>query len=139
MRRMLMLFVAGAIAAAWATYTPTDVVAQPAPPTPKPKVRPDVTAWMQEKGIAKVGVHLSGQWKLDTELPADERAAQREAIADAQQELVSALAGTKYNVRSQSLIGPFLSLEVGADALAVLENSPLARDVYLEEMVLRPQ
>jgi len=105
----------------------------------KPKVRPDVVQWIQAKGIAKVGVQLSGQWELDPELSPDARLAQRQAIANAQQGLIAALVGTRHKVISRSSIGPFLSLEVGPDALAVLEHSQLVKDVYLEEALVRPQ
>ncbi len=93
----------------------------------KPKVRPDVVQWIQAKGIAKVGVQLSGQWELDPELSPDARLAQRQAIANAQQGLIAALVGTRHKVISRSSIGPFLSLEVGPDALAVLEHSQLVK------------
>jgi len=95
--------------------------------------------WIQAKGIAKVGVQLSGQWELDPELSPDARLAQRQAIANAQQGLIAALVGTRHKVISRSSIGPFLSLEVGPDALAVLEHSQLVKDVYLEEALVRPQ
>jgi len=104
----------------------------------KPKVRPDVSKRVQEKGVAKVGVMLSGQWELDSKLTKEAALAQRQAIAAAQKSLMAELAGTRYKVISNSKIGPYMSLEVGPDAVAVLEGSNLVKDVYLDEMVYRP-
>jgi hypothetical protein len=104
----------------------------------KPKVRPDVSNKVQEKGIAKVGVLLSGQWKLDSKLSKEAAIAQRQAIDAAQKSLIAQLTGTKYKVIWKSKIAPAISLEVGPDALAVLEGSSLVKDVYLDEMLLRP-
>ena len=104
----------------------------------KPKVRPDVSKRVQEKGVAKVGVVLNGQWELDSKLSKEAALAQRQAIAAAQKSLMAELAGTRYKVISNSKIGPYMSLEIGPDALAVLEGSSLVKDVYLEEMVFRP-
>src|SRR5439155_26355252 len=104
----------------------------------KPKVRRDVSKRVQEKGVAKVGVMLSGQWELDSKLTKEAALAQRQAIAAAQKSLMAELAGTRYKVISNSKIGPYMSLEVGPDAVAVLEGSNLVKDVYLDEMVYRP-
>jgi len=80
---------------------------------------------VQEKGVAKVGIVLNGDWHLDS-------------IATAQKSLMAELAGSKHEVISNSTIGPYTSLEIGPDAPAVLESSSLVKDVYVEEMVFRP-
>ena len=104
----------------------------------KPKVRPDVSKRVQEKGVAKVGVVLNGQWELDSKLSKEAALAQRQAIAAAQKSLMAGLAGTRFKAIWTSKIAPGMSLEVGPDALAVLEGSNLVKDVYLDEMVYRP-
>src|SRR2546427_522598 len=104
----------------------------------QPKVRPEVFKTVQEKGVAKVGVVLNGQWELDSNLSKEASLLQRQAIAAAQKSLLAELAGTRYKVLSNSKIGPYMSLEVGPDALVVLESSSLVKDVYLQEMLLRP-
>ena len=73
---------------------------------------------MQEKGVAKVGIVLNGDWHLDS-------------IATAQKSLMAELAGSKHEVIFNSTIGPYTSLEIGPDALAVLESSSLVKDVYV--------
>ncbi len=111
-----------------------NAVAQPRKPTEKAKVRPDVWARVQEKGIVMVEVVLSGKWELDPKLTRESALVQRQAIATAQKSLIAELAGTKHKVLSPSAIGPFISFEVGPDALAVLERSSLVKDVYLGEI-----
>src|SRR5437660_12240498 len=51
---------------------------------------------------------------------------------------MAGLAGTRFKDIWTSKIAPGMSLEVGPDALAVLEGSKLGKDVYLDEMVYRP-
>jgi hypothetical protein len=104
--------------------------------TPKPKVRPEVWMRIQEKGSATVGVQLSGQWELDADLSREAALAQRKAIAAAQESLIVELAETEYKLVNKSTIGPFISLQIGPAALAVLEGSSRVKDVYLEEEVL---
>jgi len=104
----------------------------------KPKVRRDVSKRVQEKGVAKVGVVLNDQWELDSKLSKEAALAQRQAIAAAQKSLMAGLAGTRFKAIWTSKIAPGMSLEVGPDALAVLEGSNLVKDVYLDEMVYRP-
>src|SRR5207245_10537308 len=84
----------------------------------KPKVRPDVSKRVQEKGVAKVGIVLNGDWHLDS-------------IATAQKSLMAELAGSKHEVIFNSTIGPYTSLEIGAESLGVLESSSLLHDVYV--------
>jgi len=107
---------------------------------PYPKVRPDVAAWVEDRGVARVSVRLSGQWELDSKLSRDAALAQRAAIAAVQQRLIGALAGTQYkdlSVPSLPRFGPFISLQIGADALKVLAQSPLVMEVYLDEGLLK--
>jgi hypothetical protein len=98
-----------------------------------PKVHPEVTRRVRDRGIAKVGVTLSGQWELDVKLQENARELERQAIAAAQQSLLAELVGMRHRVLWRSKFGPFLSLEIGLDTLAVLEISPLVKEVYLEE------
>ncbi len=77
------------------------------------------------------------RWELDSKLTHNAALAQRKAIEAAQDGLIAELAGTTYKVVSKFKTLPGLSLEVGPDALAVLENSEYVKEVYLE-LVLRP-
>ena len=59
----------------------------------------------------------------------DEIIAQRRAIGDAQNRLLKELDGTKYQLLGKLTTVAGMALNVGADALAVLENSALVNDV----------
>jgi hypothetical protein len=85
----------------------------------EPQVRTAVTA-----GRVRVLVHLRvpGGARPEGELPtADAVSAQRNAIAAAQQTVLSRLAGTNASVARRYVSVPLLALEIGPDALAALE------------------
>ena|SRR2546425_2178600 len=99
---------------------------------PQNKVRQGVWQKVQEKGVAQVNVRLNGQWELDSKLSREAALTQRKAIAAAQKALLAELSGTRCKVLRRSQVTPSISLEVGPDALQVLESSALVKDVYLE-------
>ena len=104
----------------------------------RPKIRADVLTRMQEKGIAKVGVKLTGQWRLEPDLSPSARNTQRHDIAAAQQRLLAELHGTIHRVIGVPKTVSYLSLEVGPDALNVLKQSALVKEVFLQEAFLAP-
>ena len=101
------------------------------------KVPPDIWQKAREKGVVRVLVQLNVPTKPIGTLSKEELLAQREVITAAQDELLAELAGTKHRVGRLFENIPGLSLEVGPDALAVLERS--ARVVKVtEERVFKP-
>jgi hypothetical protein len=87
-------------------------------PMIEPQVRTAVAA-----GRARVLVELRivGGMRPEGELATADASAQRNAIAAAQQSVVSRLAGADYSLSRRYTSVPLLALEVGADALAALE------------------
>jgi hypothetical protein len=86
-----------------------------------PEVRVAVT-----RGTARVLVELrvADGTRPEAELSTAEAAArQRSAIAAAQHTLVGRLVGTHFSIRRQYTMIPMIALEIGADALAVLERA----------------
>lgn len=77
------------------------------------------------QGSARVLVELrvTSGTRPEGELPTPEAvAAQRRAIADARQSILSRLAGTHFSLARQYASVPLLALEIRADALAALET-----------------
>lgn len=103
-------------------------------PAQKTKVRAEVWQKVTEKSVAQVEVVLDGQWAPDAKLNREAALAQRKVIADTRKNLIAELAGTKYKVLREYDSIPGISLEVGPDALNVLENSTHVKDVYLERL-----
>jgi hypothetical protein len=62
-------------------------------------------------------------WKSEGELNKDEVLVQRQAIASIQNRILSELAGTTHRLIRQYTMTPSIALEIGPDALAVLEQS----------------
>jgi len=88
------------------------------------KVPPEVLQKAQTKGVVRVIVQLDVATRPEGALATRQAALdQRQAIAAAQSELSADLAGTSHRVTRQFETIPFLALEVGPDALAVLERS----------------
>jgi hypothetical protein len=98
---------------------PTRLAAETSPVI-DPHVRTAVTA-----GRARVLIDLriAGGTRPEGELPtADASSAQRDAIAAAQDSVISRLTGTDFSVSRRYSSVPQLALEIGADALAALER-----------------
>jgi hypothetical protein len=87
------------------------------------KIRAEVWRTLQEKGRVRVLVLLNMPWKSEGELNKDEVLVQRQAIASIQNRILSELAGTTHRLIRQYTMTPSIALEIGPDALAVLEQS----------------
>ena len=87
------------------------------------KVPPEVWEKAQTKGVVRVLVQLDVPWQPEGKLSKDAVLAQRKAIAAAQDNLLVELAGTKHEVTRRFDFIRGLALEVGLDALEVLERS----------------
>lgn len=104
------------------------------PPLIDPEVRGAVS-----RGNARVVVELriTGGFKAEGEIPNPVVEAQRNAIAAAQAGILSRLAGTRFSLVRQYKTIPFLVLEIGADALAVLETAgDLVAQVHKDTMMV---
>jgi hypothetical protein len=88
------------------------------------KVPPEIWQKAKTKGMVQVMVQLNVPWQAEGNLSKEAVLAQRKAIAAAQDKLLSELAGTQHSVRRRFDSVRGLSLDVGPDALAVLERSP---------------
>jgi len=88
--------------------------------------------WQQAKNnsVASVTVNLNVPWQPEGQLSKDKVEAQRQSIISAQEELLRQLAGTRNKVRFKMRTVPYLSMEVGEDALAVLDHSALVTQDY---------
>jgi subtilisin family serine protease len=85
----------------------------------------EVAQKAQTKGLVRVIVQLDVATRPEGALASRQAVLdQRQAIAAAQSELLADLARTNHRVTRQFETIPFLALEVGPDALAVLERSP---------------
>src|SRR5437867_458019 len=91
---------------------------------PRPLIDPEIPPAVQQ-GSARVLVELRLPAGLgpEGELPAPEAvAAKYQAIARAQADVLSRLAGTHFTTGRQYATVPYLALEIGAEALAALEG-----------------
>jgi hypothetical protein len=95
----------------------------------RPKVSSDLWEKIQNNGVVAVTVGLNVPWQPEGKLNKESILTQRQAIGSAQQQLLSELTGTSYKLRFQQKTVPYLSLEVGHDALAILERSALVNRV----------
>lgn len=68
-------------------------------------------------------------WRPEGKLSQQERVAQRKRVAEAQEELLAELAGTKHKVIGRYRFNPGIGLEVGPDALELLERSAVVSNV----------
>lgn len=90
----------------------------------QPKVSADLTNQARTKGNVYVIVRLNVEAKVEGILPSSQAVtAQRQSIAAAQDALLRELAGRRHRVTGRVATLPILGLEVGLDALAVLERS----------------
>jgi hypothetical protein len=80
---------------------------------------------------------LNVSWHQEGSLTDDAIQAQRQAIGSVQTDLLSELSGTKYKIIRQYQMIPSIALEVGADALSVLEKSNRVTNV-LSDRPARP-
>jgi hypothetical protein len=88
-----------------------------------------------ETVLVLVGLNVS--WQQEGSLSDDAIQAQRQAIGSVQDDLLSELSGTKYKIIRQYQVIPSIALEVGADALSVLEKSDRVTNV-LSDRPARP-
>jgi hypothetical protein len=93
------------------------------------KIREDMRQKVRERGVLGVIVGLNEPWKPLGSLTPAERIARQKAIIAAQDQLLAELAGTQYRLIRLFIYDADLVLEVGPDALAVLENSNLVETV----------
>ncbi len=101
------------------------------------KVPPEVWEKAKTKGVVRVIVGLNVPWQPEGKLSQQDRFAQRKAIAAAQDELLAELAGTKHRVTGRYRFTPGIGLEIGPDALKVLELSARVTEVR-EDRVAKP-
>jgi hypothetical protein len=87
------------------------------------KVPPEVWEKVQAEGVVRVIVGLDVPWEPEGKLSPQAVLTQRQAIAKAQDALLAELAGTTHRVTGRYETVPGLGLEVGPDAIAVLEHS----------------
>jgi outer membrane biogenesis lipoprotein LolB len=90
----------------------------------------------QTQGTVRVVVDLNASYRPEHELAPDAVIAQRQAIANAQNELVTELGATTHKVTRRFTRGG-IALIVGADALAILEQSKLVKKVT-EDVAMSP-
>ncbi len=101
------------------------------------KVPAEVWEKAQIAGTVLVVVGLKAPWQPEGRLSKEVVVAQRQAIAAAQSYLLTELAGTKYRITRQYENIPGIALEVGSDALAVLEKSAAVVNV-IQDRPARP-
>ncbi len=87
------------------------------------KIPAEVSAQIVNNDAILVLVGLNVPWQLESTLSDNAISLQRQAINLVQDQLLSELSGTKYKLVRRYDVIPGLALEVGADALAVLEKS----------------
>lgn len=94
------------------------------------KVDPVVWQKVQTQGTIRVLVDLNIPGWVSKPLTKDAEIAQRKLIADTQRGTLAELAGTRHKVNRQYEIVPALALEIGPDALVILERSSRVVKVY---------
>lgn len=95
-----------------------------APPSQQSKLSSVIWDQARANGTVRVVVDLNVPGWTSKKLSKDAEFEQRQKIADAQKLLLGELAGTHYKINRQFETVPSLAIEVGPDALAVLERSP---------------
>ncbi len=109
------------------------------------KIPEEVWQIAQKYGAIRIMVQLNVPWKPEVFVPwkpedylgKEGVLAQRQAIAEAQDELTASLVGTVHRVIVRFWSIPRMDMEVGVDALIVLERSPLVIGVQ-KELIARP-
>jgi hypothetical protein len=95
-----------------------------ATPSQKSNVASVVWEKARTNGTVRVIVDLNVAGWVSKKLSKEAELAQRHKVADAQRLVLGELAGTRYKINRQFEMVPGLAMEVGPDALAVLERSP---------------
>ena len=93
------------------------------------KISPELWQELRDYGEVRVLAQLNVSWRPEQRLLLRERVLQRRAIADAQQRVLTDLAGMRYRVISLPQDRPYLVLHVEQDALATLEASALVTGI----------
>ncbi len=101
------------------------------------KIPAELVAQAANNETIPVLVGLNVPWQLESSLSENAILAQRQAIHSVQDQLLRELSGTKYKVVRRYDVIPGLALEVGADALAVLQKSESVTNV-LADKPLKP-
>jgi hypothetical protein len=99
--------------------------------TPTDKIDSKVIDTIRTSGTARVLVSVDIPINTSEKLRPDERKAQSQKISSAQDALLKELAGREYKLIRKLDNVPVLVMEIGHDALVVLEHSPLVSRVYL--------
>jgi len=102
------------------------------------KVPDDLWQKMQKERTVRVIVSLNVPVQPETNLKQDAVNSQRQRIAEAQKELLKELAETKHVLLGETHTVPSVGLNVGADALAILERSSMVLNVS-ESKYIPPQ
>ena len=123
----LLLFV---VVMAFIGWPKTSVAQQVKKPGRTPKVSPELWKKAQETGTVRVIASLNVPGWTSKPLSQQADVAQRQMIADTQEKVIAELMGTRHKVDRRFEIVSGLALEVGSDALAVLERSPNVVRVY---------
>ena len=134
MKISLFFFVAMMAFIGWPERTVAQQVRQP---ERTPKVSAELWKRTQEKGTVRVIVSLNvPRW---TSKPATQQAElnQRQVISDTQERVMAELTGTRHKITGRFYIVAGMVLEVGPDALAMLERSPNVVRVY-EDVGISP-
>ena len=105
--------------------------------TENDKVPHEVLNQAATAGKVLVLVGLNVPWSREGTLTENEILAQRRAIGSAQNDLLTELSGTEYEIVRVYDIIPGIALEVGGDALAVLEKSASVTNV-LPDRPIKP-
>ena len=101
------------------------------------KVPHDVIEKAETEGSVLVLVGLKvPSWQREDTLTDDAVQTQRQAIAEAQSHLIAELAGTHHRVIRQYQEIPGIALEVGSDALAIIEKSDGVTNVLRDRPAL---
>ncbi len=120
MKKRLSLYLTAALVFGWTSIG----VAQ------QGKVPEEVWQKARTNGVVRIIVHMYTD-VTTTPDGASHPPVQQQAIFEAEDKLLRSLAGTKYRVTlvSTNPTAPVIHLEVGIDALAVLDRSPLVKSV----------
>jgi hypothetical protein len=90
---------------------------------PAPKVSPGLWKKAHQAGTVRVIVDLNVPGWTSKKLSQEDQLKQQAMVADVQAEVLRELTGTQHKVTAQFKIVRGIGLEVGVDALAVLERS----------------
>jgi len=105
-----------------------------AQPQMAPKVDPRIRSQVNNQGTARVIVRLRVPINTHEKLTEQQELAQQRAIAAAQQALLKKLANTKHRVIRQFEVSPDLVLEIGSDALSVIERADEVEQIFHDEL-----